>query len=300
MRRTLKLLSIAFILATSISSVSATTIDSEEVTVDLENSEVEAVLEVEEFNSDTFTYFTSFPVNSLDASLNGDTAECETESSAIGAEVRCSIGDVEEFTLLLDMEGSQLTQSENSRETFIYSKNFIRPTNNFSLTAVLPEGHVLVDDEDATVPPYSPQDAEVGSTGQRITVQWNMNPSLGESSVFRTVYEPTSGPATAVWVALVTGGVLILLTGGVILFYIVFLRENIETVYDDVGEDAVEMLELIRENDGSMLQKDIVNEMEYSKAKISGMTSDLVEREILKKQKEGRSNKLSISRKYRG
>jgi uncharacterized membrane protein len=59
------------------------------------------------------------------------------------------------------------------------------------------------------------------------------------------------------------------------------------------------VLDTVRENDNSMLQKDIVDESEYSKAKISSVISELEEKGIVKKSKEGRSNKISISRKYR-
>jgi len=50
----------------------------------------------------------------------------------------------------------------------------------------------------------------------------------------------------------------------------------------------------LKDENGSMLQKDIVNESEYSKAKISGVVSSLDEKGLITKKKEGRSNRIKI------
>ena len=89
--------------------------------------------------------------------------------------------------------------------------------------------------------------------------------------------------------SLLIAGVLVLLRS----------REDIDSVYEDLSEDEAEVLDMVRDNDNSMLQKDVVDESEYSKAKISSVISGLEEKGIVKKSKEGRSNKISISRKYR-
>ena len=56
---------------------------------------------------------------------------------------------------------------------------------------------------------------------------------------------------------------------------------------------------MLKNSEGEMLQKDIVEQTDYSKAKISGVVKTLVEQEIVTKEKEGRSNKVSLKKEYR-
>lgn len=295
----MKHLSVAAAFLLMVSAASATTINSEEVSIDLQSSEVGVEVQVEDLTSESFSYFTSYPVQSFEARENGQEVSCSKEDGALGSEIVCDVSNTDSFNLTLEMKASGLSETGSGRESrFTYTKSFIRPTENFSLTATLPKGQVLVDQANSTSAPYSPSDAEVGSTGQRITVKWSSRPSLGDSQVYRAAYEPANGGTPRVlYVAAALAGLVVLL-GGAYFGYMRFFRESIDEVYEELEDDQAEMLELIAENGGEMLQKDIVDRMEYSKAKISGMASDLVDEDILVKKKEGRSNKLSISRKY--
>jgi uncharacterized membrane protein len=71
------------------------------------------------------------------------------------------------------------------------------------------------------------------------------------------------------------------------------------SVLDELGSDERMVIELIQENGGKMLQKDIVEDSKYSKAKISGVIGSLEEDDIVSKEKEGRSNKILLKEKFR-
>lgn len=285
-------------LLTFAASASATTIGSENVTVDLESSRVDASIEVKELTSEEFTFIVSYPIEGLEARINGEPTECDVVSSPLQSEIRCETELRTDFNVKLNYTAAGLVETRNGKRVFIYSQSFFRPTENYRLTAILPEGFVLADGKNVSRP-YSPSNGEISSDGQRISITWVSDPRLGgEGQLYQAVYERAApGPDIAAFVAV---AVAILLLGGAVYFgYIYFTREALESVYDDLDEDEVELLELVRENGGEMLQKDIVEQLDYSKAKISGLVSGLVDEDILSKQKEGRSNKLAISRKYR-
>lgn len=277
--------------------VSATDISSEEVTVDLEDSSVDVTVEVSELTASNFTYLTSYPISNLEAEIDGETADCEVENLQIGSEISCEVEKTQNFSVEMDFRGSGFVRSQQGVRIFQYSQPFYRPTSSYSMQVLLPRGSGIVDSTNISTPVISPGNGEVGSNGRRISVTWNTEPELGQTSDYQVAYErySISGGQEYLWIIL-----------GVIIFGIAsyfgsrwLMREDIETVYEDLEEDEIEVVEMIRENDGSMLQKDIVEKSDYSKAKISSLVSSLADKEVVKKQKEGRSNAVSIRKKYR-
>jgi uncharacterized membrane protein len=284
-----------------VSGASATTIADEQIRVDLESSSVVAEVEVEELTTDRFTFLTSYPVSSVQGTVDGEPVPCSVESGAIESQVLCDVNRTEDFSVRLNYSASGLVSSEGGRNVFTYSQSFIRPTRNYSLTVVLPRGDALVDQDNISTPVVSPPAGVTGSNGQRISVTWTAEPGLGESEVFQVIYESASeepgSPGEFPLVAAIAVALLVAAAG--FLVYRRWREPSLEEMLDDMEQDERELLELLEDSGGEMLQKDVVAEMEYSKAKISGVVSELVDRGILKKEKEGRSNKLWISRRYR-
>ncbi|MEF8847451.1 MAG: MarR family transcriptional regulator, partial [Candidatus Paceibacterota bacterium] len=67
---------------------------------------------------------------------------------------------------------------------------------------------------------------------------------------------------------------------------------------EEVDSDQEMVINMLKENEGRMLQKDIVDKSDYSKAKISGVVKELEEKDIISKEKEGRSNKVVLKDKF--
>lgn len=65
---------------------------------------------------------------------------------------------------------------------------------------------------------------------------------------------------------------------------------------DDEEEDIVELLQ---ENDGKINQKEISNEMEFSDAKTSRLTSSLINKNAVDKVREERQNYVTINSEER-
>lgn len=282
-----------------ISGASATTIESESLTLDLESSEATAEVKVAELTSSSFTYITSADVGSVSAQVNGEEMDCSVETLTLGDEIVCGTDLRNNFTVSLKYSFSGLVSNGGEIKTFRYSHPIYRPTQKFNLRVELPEGAGTAQDIEGSA--ITPVDGNVGSDGRTIFVEWNKNPQIGDTLNFRVDYE-TLNPSQD-YSYIIGGAVALLLISAIIYGGYIYRKrinlENLEDVYSDLSEDQQDIVELLRENDGEMLQKDVVNSSDYSKAKISGLVSELVEKDVIEKEKEGRSNKLKISGSYR-
>lgn len=289
-----------FIAAFLVASAGATTIQDEDVTIDLTESSVTVDIFVAKLTSSEFSYIASNRINRLNARVNGKEVDCDITQLQVGSEIKCPSDVKNNFTVFLNYTAEGTVSTIDNARIFRYSHSVYRPTRNYHLKVLLPRGAGIVDQQNVSTPVVSPENAEIGSNGRQILVEWEEKPELGDNLQFQVVYEEFSEPQgpDLYRIGLVATGLLMI---GAISFLVFryLSRENIENVYDELSGDEIDVIEMLVENDGSMLQKDIVSESDYSKAKISGVVSDLVDKEVVAKHKEGRSNMLSISKKYR-
>lgn len=293
MRKALCLILVLFLA----SSAASTSIEAENVTVDLETKQVEVNTQVKELTSSAFTYITSYPVENVEATANGQPLNCETSPLQVGTEISCDTDLRENFSVQISFKEDGLTNTRNNAKIFSYTQSIYRPTDNYNLKILLPSGSGIIDQNNASTPVVSPSDYDVGSNGQQIFVEWNTAPQIGDTLRFSLMYSALSSSTNYLHIAGLIIGLIVI--GGI--GYVIWrrkTRENINEIYENLSEDEIEIVELLIENDGEMLQKDVVDSSKYSKAKISGLVSGLVDKDIIEKQKEGRSNNLTISRNY--
>ncbi|MFB6115958.1 MAG: helix-turn-helix transcriptional regulator [Candidatus Nanosalina sp.] len=280
---------------------SATTISREDVRIDLNNNKVTAELEIEELTSRDLSYVSSHEIKSVNASIEEENVDCRITDSPIGSEIRCPTDYKKNFSVTLKYRITDTVDQRDGVKIFRYDHPVYRPTKNYNLRVLLPGGNALVEEGNFSQQVISPLNYETGSNGRQIFVDWSLKPELGETLSFYILFEQVQnqeGINLSRGLIIRLLGVLlaiILGTAGVIHWRREDLSENLE----DLSEDQKDIMDKIENNGGDYLQKDLVDEMDYSKAKISGEVSELVDKGILRKTKEGRSNKLSISRKYR-
>jgi len=289
------------ILVAFISVASATTISEEDMKIDLEDNSIRAEIDVELLTSSDFTYISASKVENLNTTIDGQPIQCQTSDLALGSEIKCPVDVKENFTIVMTYESGDMVSKRNDVKIFRYRHPIYRPTEQYDLEVVLPTGTALLENDNTSQQVISPQNYETSSNGRRISVNWNLKPRLGETSSFFVLYQDFSQQnqpgfnytiLQQIGVAVV---VLLILLASVIQYK----RRDLSEKYEELSEDQRKVLELLKENDGEYLQKDLVKELDYSKAKVSGIVSELVEEEVIKKKKEGRSNKLTIPRKFK-
>jgi|GEM_PF-505194 hypothetical protein len=281
-------------------SAAATTISSEDVTIDLSDNTADANINVEKLTSNEFSYVSTQNIQSVNATVAGEKTSCTVADSPIGSEIRCPANTKANFTVNLSYKITETIERGETTSTFTYDHPIYRPTDTYSLKVLLPEGSALVTGENITRQVISPLGYNTGSNGRQILVDWNLKPELGNTLSFYIIFEKIKNqdqPNFNVKALAGAAGLLVLLATGLgLVFYL--KREDLSESMADLTDDQERIMEKIRENKGEYLQKDLVDEMDYSKAKISGEVSELVEKGMLKKKKDGRSNKLKIPRKY--
>lgn len=282
------------------SSLSAAYIVEENVTVDLDDSAVEITVNADDMNSDSFSYITGYPVEEFHRGTIGDEElECSVEDLPPGSSISCDIGERDDFEIQLEFRGSELIGQRNNVSIFRYNHNIYRSTDYYQLEVYLPTGSSLASENDVNETVIYPEHGEITSDGQRHIVSWQQEPDGLPNYSFQTFFvENNNGPSSIVYILIGLLGSLAIVAAGLISWRI-YQERDVKSVFEELTEDEKDIVDTLRDNDNSMLQKDIVNESEYSKAKISGVVSKLVDKEIIDKEKEGRSNKLVLKKKYR-
>ena len=297
MKKTITLIISALFL---VGIASATTISQEKITVNLQDQSVNVEINVDDLTTETFNYQTSHPVNNLKVNINGNQKQCEQENLAVGTSISCETNLTQNFTVKINYSTQGLINNQESVSTFRYSQSIYRPIQNYSFRALLPEGTGVVNPDKTTTKVITPENGQVGnSEGRRFYVDWNTKPTLGQSENFKIIYEPLNETPTNNTPLLKILAALTLITG---ISYFVYQRKNKVAStkrIEELTEDEKQVVEMLEKEEGSMLQKNIVDQSKYSKAKISGVVSNLVEKEVVSKEKEGRSNKVTLNKDFR-
>lgn len=163
----------------------------------------------------------------------------------------------------------------NSIEHFFTELSFENPTN-ITAQATLPAGYVLYENS------YRPAGAKIISDGRRIALQWNL---YGDSVFFSVKY--VKPEQESLWLA-----VIAILAGTLLFAYFYFRARRKEDFLFGFRHDEKLVIQYL-EQKKIALQSDIEHDFKFSRAKATRITSKLVEKGIIKKQRYGRTNKLT-------
>lgn len=295
-KKTALLAATAFLLT---SLAGATTISKEKVVLDLEENTVESNIDVETLTTESFNYQTNHPVRNLEAKINGEKADCKVERLTVGADINCKTSLRKNFTVSILYSSNSFVSHQEDVRIFRYSQSIYRPIQDYSFTVILPEGNGVVDSENVTTSVTSPEGGEIGDmNGRRFSVSWNTAPELGDPQSFKVLFEDLQEqPEPETFPYKIIAAVFIFL-GIAFLVYRRKGRVAASSVIEELSEDEKMVVEMLQGSDGEMLQKDIVDESEYSKAKISGVVSELVEKGVVSKEKSGRSNSVALEEEF--
>ncbi|MEM5793166.1 MAG: hypothetical protein QXY45_02295 [Candidatus Aenigmatarchaeota archaeon] len=184
---------------------------------------------------------------------------------------------------------------ENNRELNLDIPILI-DTNKINLELKLPELMVLVNDQ---MRPISPSGAQIGSDGRRITLRWKFEDQfMGDIIPLRIYYEGVK--PTNFFKLFGTRWVLIfalLFLGGIFLLYDKLSRKK-SVVLSVLNEAERIVVDIVQKNGGKNVdQRNIVSSSGFSKAKVSRILQNLEARGILRIDRIGRKNKVTINKK---
>ncbi|MDY6769150.1 MAG: hypothetical protein SVW02_03535 [Candidatus Nanohaloarchaea archaeon] len=294
MRRLLLLLAVSLL----VPAASATVIQEESITVELGAPDTATIeRQYGSITTERISYlvFGRYNPEHLSARDAQGQLDCTVERLSIGKEILCTPRQRSNYSVTITYEGD-FTAREGDALVFSLANRVFVPTDRMETRVVLPEGYGIVENGEA----YSPDGAQVGSRGRRIFLEWtHANVSIGDAVTYRVRYEQLS-----VFEFLALRKLTVLLAVAVIVLaaLVVYVRrkhageKTVADVFPVLKEDEQEVVRFLIDNDGEAEQRDIVDSLDYSKAKISRLVSDLEDRNLVTKEKHGRVNVVSLSR----
>lgn len=182
--------------------------------------------------------------------------------------------------------------------TYEHQKRILEPTDKYTLEVILPEGYGIISEDEGT--PITPENAATGSEGRKIFVRWKMdNLTLGDSLDFKVNYQELNVFRNVFPGSMASMiGIVILLIAVILAVYIKYMKDEdtIASILPVLKKDEKRVIMYMLDYEGECEQVELVQNLEYSKAKISRLVKDLGERGIIKKIKEGRKNRLVIKK----
>ena len=253
-----------------------------------------------ELTSNDIYYLVLGDIVGLSASDSYGQLECGVKSVVFGSEITCKPNTENKTDYNVTFEYSILNMQSQVygayHLNYIYS--FMNPTDNFLLEITLPEGKGIVEKSERLNPLY-PLDVTIGTDGRRIKVVWDVNePTIGSTKSFTVMYEdmehidPVSDLNTKYLIGLAAVFLMF------IILVIVLVRRGRHTSSDKVlslfrGSEK-KVLDIIIGCGGECVQRQIVSDTGYSKAKVSRIIYDLAERGIVEKIQMGRTNIVKL------
>lgn len=179
---------------------------------------------------------------------------------------------------------------------------YVRPAmtyGNFSLTTVLPNVATLSKD---SVVPLFPETSTNFTDGQAMGFTWNASLiQAGQSKVFIAKYQLSRVAGTAfenILILVVIAGCIGLAVGMVAVSFGPKAAKRIRQIGSvkiaGITSEEEEVLEAIRQKGGACSQKELYTSLDLSQSKISLVLTNLEERNLIRRMREGRENTVHI------
>ena len=245
-------------------------------------------------------YQFDFKIYDLNVSSNFDSATCETIDRGRYSDVSCDfVGMTEENNLfIMNYKTRNSVRRVDNRYQFTMNYPVSLPIGQAYIIIKLPENGIL-SGEDVNQS-YSPEDGRILTDGKKIMVYWERsNLDVGENLQFSVLYDMplTGGPLFNVIIVSLTMIIILVMIG--ITFYIKksatkSVKGTAEIVSSVLNEDEKKVTEIIKSNGGEVIQRVIVRDTDFSKAKVSRIVKNLKDRNIVEVIPMGRKNKIRL------
>lgn len=199
---------------------------------------------------------------------------------------------VGEVTITTNFKGSGLTERRGNITYFSFDIPILWETDKVSVIVKLPDGMILTEE---VLLPTSPSGVKIGSDGRRILTTWSFtDKNPGDVIPIRIYYEPliprpVEKPVYGWMVALI----LVVVVGIIFIYRRVSKRS--ELILSVLNESERMIVDIIKkEGKEKVDQRKIVSLSGFSKAKVSRIIQSLVGRGVVKVERIGRRNRVSL------
>jgi len=146
---------------------------------------------------------------------------------------------------------------------------------------------------------FTPRYGKVLSDGRHIMVYWEReNVKKGDDLEFSIMYKMPMGAGSLYDVAIVMILAMVLITI-IAVGYVkrVHRESSVKVVMPLLKEDEKKIIDILTERKGKAIQRVLVRESDFSKAKVSRLVASLKERGIVDVEHLGRTNRVTLKLK---
>ncbi len=225
-------------------------------------------------------------------------AECETRVTDTSL-ISCRFRDYERYgrtKIIIRFYTNELVRKVDENYEFSHFVPIEGETGRFFNIVYLPETATLV--TDTPNESFSPKNGMTLSDGRHIMVYWEKdNLGKGDDFYFFVTYRmPAGGGAYSTGMMIAVAAVIIVLLAAI---YLKTTRrhDSVKVVMPLLKGDEKVVVEILNRHGGSVNQRVIVRESDFSKAKVSRLVAGLKERGIVDVEVMGRTNKVTLKLK---
>lgn len=240
-------------------------------------------------------YFILAGVQSYEVLADNAPAQCKLQKE-LGTSIICENINANNITYKLATAPVVVDILQNFR-LFTHRLPATQQAEKYSVTVRLPFGSVLADESalrGAGLHPFEPAYGRQGSDGRRIFIRWELSkPTLGDTINVAVVYEQLGTEQISLFVIIVAG-----LIAAFFFAVIYFFRRSssVREMLPVLNLNERRIVEMLLREKGQADQRAIVKETDFSKAKVSRIIHDLVDRGLVEKISKGRKNLIRLKK----
>ena len=271
------------------------------ISIDIENNRlIHNEINLEFDNSITqLEYGLDFKIQNLEAKANFNGSNCRIVDTDKGSTIACEFTEFaeEKRFLRLFFETSSGVQRIKNHYLFSASYNIPVSVDDIVIKLQLPENAALIE-----VFPDNPSTASYNNT---ITLLWDKEDLTNDDLSFSVKYSIPVLSEEFYMFFIITITLIIII---VMISMILYVRRGskktptkdeervdpVKVVASVLREDEKKIIDVLEKHEGKVIQKVLVRETDFSKAKVSRLVKNLKERGIINVEPIGRTTKVSM------
>lgn len=247
------------------------------------------------FSEQVSTFEWTLPFDIYDLRTESDfKADCRIERKSI----KCTLLTEPNNTLTLKFSSKLEVSEEDEKKVYTLYYTFPLITKFAIVFIKLPLQSIL--SEDVTNTSFFPQDGKVMTDGKHIIIYWERNDlKAGEGLTFSVKYMMPEKPSfdAYIWHILIPTLAIVIIVPLVAIYIIRRVRRKV--IVEVLLPDEKVVIDFLRQKGGETLQKHLVRELDFSKAKVSRLIKALEKRGVVKVVPvSGRENRIILVEKH--
>lgn len=247
--------------------------------------------------TDRSDYFILSRITNVEVFADTTLVNCDITQD-IGTSIVCTDLQANEVTYKFHAKG--LVDNVQNLKIFHYPFSVITTVEKMQITVKFPLGSALVEGGELNgtgLKPFEPDFGREGSDGRRIFINWVFDkPTLGQTLNVSAIYELISGFDPFTTFAIILALIII---SFILALMFVFRKQRVKDLLPVLTNGERKAMEILLREKGEVDQRVIVKETDFSKAKVSRIINDLIERGLIEKISKGRKNLIKLKKEIK-